>query len=414
MIKNRTRPAGTPHAQTFPSRTNKPSFAARTSDASHTKITMGFGTAPSTMPSLKSLKLSLGSDCVTLAGTIPLGQSEEVEESESTRFPPPSVPGALGLGHFTRFSLLLMSNLSQSASFMENEIQHTIGFAKVAYEAYNRSLKPPDPKPWRESTNVSNWPGSPPLWPSAMPQPQTGPFKHDAYKHFNRVGQNGETPNKPRPGLELQSSRLTDGLPPSADELTRRTTETAMVSQTPDPSVPSDPITDFGRAVRLFRRSRGLTQSELATKGNFHRSYVASVEAGRRNATLETIAALSEALATPIASFFSAPPDRNSARVGWRTTLSTCCTWTARTSETARFANAAPCSKNPSNPFPLVAVHHDRLPISAFPESSYPNPCQAPQPNHPGLKSPRLGRRDRQAPRLEIPAGPILQVGPCW
>jgi transcriptional regulator with XRE-family HTH domain len=56
----------------------------------------------------------------------------------------------------------------------------------------------------------------------------------------------------------------------------------------------------FGRAVRLIRRSKGLTQAELAIRANFHRSYIASIEIGVRNASLETIAALSQALEVPI------------------------------------------------------------------------------------------------------------------
>jgi transcriptional regulator with XRE-family HTH domain len=61
-----------------------------------------------------------------------------------------------------------------------------------------------------------------------------------------------------------------------------------------------DPVTSrlrvFGDLVRDQRNSAGLSQEALALKAGVNRSYYASLEAGRRNASLETICRLAVAL----------------------------------------------------------------------------------------------------------------------
>lgn len=52
----------------------------------------------------------------------------------------------------------------------------------------------------------------------------------------------------------------------------------------------------FGDQVRAYRQSSGLSQEALALKAGVNRSYYASLEAGRRNASLETICRLALAL----------------------------------------------------------------------------------------------------------------------
>jgi transcriptional regulator with XRE-family HTH domain len=60
---------------------------------------------------------------------------------------------------------------------------------------------------------------------------------------------------------------------------------------------PPDPYcADFGRRLRRLRHERGLSQEQLAHIAQLDRTYVSSCEAGRRNATIKTIARLATAL----------------------------------------------------------------------------------------------------------------------
>ena len=51
-----------------------------------------------------------------------------------------------------------------------------------------------------------------------------------------------------------------------------------------------------GRNVRRARIEQGLTQEELAERAGTSQFYISSLEAGRRNPTVETVVALAQAL----------------------------------------------------------------------------------------------------------------------
>ena len=57
-----------------------------------------------------------------------------------------------------------------------------------------------------------------------------------------------------------------------------------------------DPVLAFARRLRRLRQERGRSQEQLAALAGLDRTYVSSCEAGRRNATIRTIARLSSAL----------------------------------------------------------------------------------------------------------------------
>jgi transcriptional regulator with XRE-family HTH domain len=61
-------------------------------------------------------------------------------------------------------------------------------------------------------------------------------------------------------------------------------------------SAAADPVAAFGRRLKRLRLARGLSQEQLADLAQLDRTYVSSCEAGRRNATIRTIARLSLAL----------------------------------------------------------------------------------------------------------------------
>jgi len=57
----------------------------------------------------------------------------------------------------------------------------------------------------------------------------------------------------------------------------------------------------FGDHLRKVRAAKGISQEGLADKAGLHRTYVSSVERGKRNVTLETIEKLAKALGVSMA-----------------------------------------------------------------------------------------------------------------
>ena len=53
---------------------------------------------------------------------------------------------------------------------------------------------------------------------------------------------------------------------------------------------------EFGDRVRARRQELGWSQEALALKANINRTYIASLESGRRNPSLDLIARLARAL----------------------------------------------------------------------------------------------------------------------
>jgi transcriptional regulator with XRE-family HTH domain len=60
----------------------------------------------------------------------------------------------------------------------------------------------------------------------------------------------------------------------------------------------------FGKRVREIRQSKDITQEELAIKAQLHRTYISSIELGKRNVSLLNIEKLAKALNCSIPDFF--------------------------------------------------------------------------------------------------------------
>jgi transcriptional regulator with XRE-family HTH domain len=60
----------------------------------------------------------------------------------------------------------------------------------------------------------------------------------------------------------------------------------------------------FGIQLRVLRLERGISQEELAARSGLHRTYVSSVERGKRNLTLTNIYALADALDVDVRKLF--------------------------------------------------------------------------------------------------------------
>lgn len=61
----------------------------------------------------------------------------------------------------------------------------------------------------------------------------------------------------------------------------------------------------FGKLVRRKRLEQGLSQEDFSFKAALHQTYVSSIEAGRRNVTIETADRIAVALGTTLSSMFS-------------------------------------------------------------------------------------------------------------
>jgi transcriptional regulator with XRE-family HTH domain len=62
----------------------------------------------------------------------------------------------------------------------------------------------------------------------------------------------------------------------------------------------------FGRRVRYLREAAGMSQEALADRAGLHRTYVSSLERGKRNVGLDNILGLARALGVPPAVLFEA------------------------------------------------------------------------------------------------------------
>jgi len=60
----------------------------------------------------------------------------------------------------------------------------------------------------------------------------------------------------------------------------------------------------FGLTIKKWRRESGISQEELAWRAGLHRSYVADIERGARNASLQTIEKLAKALKISLSTLF--------------------------------------------------------------------------------------------------------------
>lgn len=66
----------------------------------------------------------------------------------------------------------------------------------------------------------------------------------------------------------------------------------------------SEIMVKFGMRIRELRLARGISQAELAEICNLDRSYISSIEHGRRNVCLKNIAIIAFALKVSLSQLF--------------------------------------------------------------------------------------------------------------
>lgn len=61
----------------------------------------------------------------------------------------------------------------------------------------------------------------------------------------------------------------------------------------------------FGERVKELRKSKGLSQEELAFRAKVHRTYLGGIERGERNPALKNIGAIAGALEVSLEQLFT-------------------------------------------------------------------------------------------------------------
>ena len=56
----------------------------------------------------------------------------------------------------------------------------------------------------------------------------------------------------------------------------------------------------YGKAIRICRAARGLSQKDLATKVGLDSSHISLIEAGKRSPSLETVERIAKTLNVPV------------------------------------------------------------------------------------------------------------------
>lgn len=78
------------------------------------------------------------------------------------------------------------------------------------------------------------------------------------------------------------------------------------------PDLPTSPLrTTLAENLRLFRKTRGYSQEELADRCDLHRTYIGSVERRERNVSLSTLEVLAKALEVGVPELLTPRADRD-------------------------------------------------------------------------------------------------------
>ena len=63
--------------------------------------------------------------------------------------------------------------------------------------------------------------------------------------------------------------------------------------------------TKVGKRIKELRNRLGISQEELAFRSEIHRTYIASLEVGKRNVSIETLEKIIKALEVSLSEFFN-------------------------------------------------------------------------------------------------------------
>lgn len=80
-----------------------------------------------------------------------------------------------------------------------------------------------------------------------------------------------------------------------------------MSSGKTDATLPASIQVRFGQRVKALRLERGHSQERFAARCGLDRTYIASVEHGRRNVTIVTVERIASGLSMSVAEMFDTP-----------------------------------------------------------------------------------------------------------
>ena len=63
--------------------------------------------------------------------------------------------------------------------------------------------------------------------------------------------------------------------------------------------------TKVGKRIKELRNKLGISQEDLAFRSEIHRTYIASLEVGKRNVSIETLEKVVNALEVSLSEFFN-------------------------------------------------------------------------------------------------------------
>ncbi|WP_290525745.1 helix-turn-helix transcriptional regulator [Alcanivorax sp.] len=73
----------------------------------------------------------------------------------------------------------------------------------------------------------------------------------------------------------------------------------------------NDPKKQIGERISLLRRSRGMTQNELAEKVSLDGRHISRLETGKYFPSLDTLVSMAEAMEIPLQEFFLFPTEES-------------------------------------------------------------------------------------------------------
>jgi transcriptional regulator with XRE-family HTH domain len=79
----------------------------------------------------------------------------------------------------------------------------------------------------------------------------------------------------------------------------------AGVDRPPERERPDDFLVSYGESLRAARLQSGLTQVEVADRTGLQQSYIAKIEAGKRNIGIRTMKLLADVVEHDLGAFFT-------------------------------------------------------------------------------------------------------------
>jgi transcriptional regulator with XRE-family HTH domain len=88
----------------------------------------------------------------------------------------------------------------------------------------------------------------------------------------------------------------------------------AAIDLPSDTELPDELLVRYGESLRAARLRSGLTQMDVADRTGLQQSYIAKIEAGKKNITIQTMKILADVVDQNLGEFFKRSNTRSSHR----------------------------------------------------------------------------------------------------